>query len=154
VSCDKQCDVQLPKADCDAQCKASCQGSCTVQPNLDCQVDCQAKGYAKCEVDVMGGCTASCKSQKGALFCDGDFIDTGDKLESCVQALKDTLNAHVMTSASGDSSCDAGTCMASGMASASTDCSVARPGARAGAWPGLALFGLALAFAVRRRKQP
>jgi MYXO-CTERM domain-containing protein len=101
----------------------------------------------------MGGCTARCKGQKGALFCDGDFIDTGDKLDSCVQALKDTLNAHVTASSSGDSSCDAGTCTASGMASASTDCAVVRAGARGSAWPGLAIVGLALAFAARRRKQ-
>ena len=145
--------MQLPKADCNAQCKASCQGSCTVQPNLDCQVECQAKGYAKCQADVMGGCMASCKGQKGALFCDGNFVDTGDKLDSCVQALKDTLNAHVMASSSGSSSCDAGTCMASGKASASTNCSVLQAGARGNAWPGLVLFGLGLAFAARRRKQ-
>jgi MYXO-CTERM domain-containing protein len=152
VSCQKRCDVQLPKADCDAMCKASCDGSCTVDPNLDCQLDCQAKGYARCESDVTGGCKARCKTTEGALFCDGNYIDTGDKLQQCVDALEATLQAHVMASSSGSSSCDAGTCSAKGQARVTTNCSAANPGAGGSALPGILLL-LGFGAVVRRRSR-
>lgn len=130
TSCDKQCDVQLPSANCDAVCKASCDGSCRVDTNLDCQIDCQAKGYLKCEADVTGGCKTRCKTKEGALFCDGNFVDTGDKLQECADALRDVLNAHVMASSSGSSGCDGGVCAAKGEAEVSSDCAVAAVGGR------------------------
>ena len=153
VSCDNQCDVQLPKADCNAVCKASCEGSCKVETNLDCQVDCQAKGYAKCEADVTGGCKTRCQGKKGTLFCDGNYVDTGDNLQECVDALKATLNAHVMGSASGTSSCTGNECTASGKASVSSDCSVQRAGKRESATPALLLLALGIAYAARRRSR-
>lgn len=155
VGCDKRCDVELPSASCDAQCEASCQGSCDVKTNLDCQIDCQAKGYAACEAEVTGGCEARCTSQKGALFCDGQFVDTGDKLEECVAALKAILNAHVMASSSGSADCVEGTCTAQGEAKVSSDCSVASVGGR-DASPLACLGGLSLVgvgLVLRRRKQ-
>lgn len=153
VGCDKQCDVELPSVDCDAQCKASCQGSCEVKTNLDCQVQCQSKGYARCEADLQGGCVASCQTNKGALFCDGDFVDT-NKIDECVAALKAILNAKVTASSSGSAECAQGSCMAEGEASVSSDCSVSHVGS--GDSSGTSVFGLmslcgVLLFFRRRR---
>jgi MYXO-CTERM domain-containing protein len=153
VGCDKKCDVELPSASCDVECKASCDGSCDVKTNVDCQVDCQAKGYAKCEVDVTGGCMARCDTTEGALFCDGQFIDTGDKLKECGAALEALLNAKVDYSASGSSECAGGSCSAQGKAKVSSDCTVAHAGAsgsRGGLFGVLALLGLGLVSRRRR----
>jgi MYXO-CTERM domain-containing protein len=154
VGCDKQCDVELPSASCDVECKASCEGSCDVQTNIDCQVDCQAKGYVDCQADVTGGCMTRCEAEEGALFCDGQFVDTGDKLDECVAALKAILNAKVDASARGSSDCEGGTCSAEGEASVSSDCAVTRVGgggARTGLYPLLGLLGVG--FVVRRRRK-
>jgi hypothetical protein len=154
VGCDKQCNVQPPSATCDARCKASCQGSCKVDTNVDCQVDCQAKGYAKCEAEVTGGCKARCTSTKGALFCDGNFVDTGDKLQECVDALKAVLDVKVTASSSGSSDCAGGTCNAQGEAGVSSSCSVAHLGSAH--TPRASLYGLAsllvLGLFMRRRR--
>jgi hypothetical protein len=152
VSCRKKCDVQLPMADCKAGCQASCNGSCEVDTNLKCQVDCQAKGYVSCEGEVTGGCKVSCQRKEGALFCDGSYVDDGNKLQQCVDALKATFNAHVQFMSSGASSCDAGTCTASGKASAKSNCSVVRAGARGSLALALGVFASALAFWRRRRR--
>jgi len=155
ASCDNQCDVRLPSADCNAVCKASCEGSCRVETNLDCQIDCQARGYVKCEADVTGGCKTRCRTQQGALFCEGDFVDTGDKLQECVDALKSVLNARVTASSSGSSGCEGGACMAKGEASVSSDCAVAAVGSKrnthAGA-VGLLLAAVGLVWRARKRK--
>jgi hypothetical protein len=154
VGCDQKCDVELPSASCDVECKASCEGSCEVQTNLDCQVDCQADGYVNCEAEVTGGCKTRCEADEGALFCDGQFIDTGDKLDECVAALKAILNAKVTASATGTSDCEGGTCRAEGKARVSSDCTVARVGTgntRAGLFGVIGL--LAVGFVVRRRRE-
>lgn len=156
VGCDKQCDVELPSAECDVQCKASCEGSCDVQTNIDCQLDCQAEGYVDCEAEVTGGCMTRCEAQEGALFCDGQFVDTGDKLQECAEALEALLKARVdwSASASGSSGCDGGTCSAQGEASVSSDCTVANVGGeqtRAGMYTVVGLLGLG--FVVRRRRK-
>jgi len=153
VGCDSECDVDLPSASCDVQCKASCQGSCDVQTNIDCQVDCQADGRLDCEADVTGGCMTQCEAMEGALFCDGQFIDT-DKLQECADALVALLDVEVDWSASGRSGCEGGTCSAEGMASVSSDCTVAHVGSgttRAGLLGLVGLLGLGIV--VRRRKK-
>jgi hypothetical protein len=153
VTCKKNCDVVPPSADCNGKCKASCDGSCKVETNLDCQVDCQAKGYASCKADVMGGCEVACKGKDGALFCDGQYVDYGDNLKMCVDALKARFNATVTAESSGSSSCDAGECSAQGRAKVSSKCSVTNPGAGHAGWLGM-LTGLALAaMSVRRRRR-
>jgi hypothetical protein len=153
VSCKKSCDVQLPSADCNAKCKASCDGSCKVETNLDCQVDCQAKGYASCQADVMGGCQVACKGKEGALFCDNQFVDVGDNLQMCIDALKQRFNVTVEASSSGTSSCDAGNCTTQGKASVNTKCSVTQPGSGHAGWLTIGV-GLGLvAWSTRRRRQ-
>ena len=152
VSCDKQCDVQLPSASCDAECKASCDGSCKVDTNIDCQLDCQAKGYVKCEADVTGGCKTRCKAKEGALFCDGNFVDTGDKLAECKDALVNLLQASVKASGSSSSDCTGDTCSASAKGSVSSDCSVSDVGVRSSFLPGLSVLALACLLRFRRRR--
>ena len=155
ASCDSSCDVELPEADCEAACDASCEGSCEADANFDCQADCQAEAAAKCEVDVQGGCEVECQSQQGALFCDGQYVDHGDNLKECADALRAALNIKVSGETSGSSSCTGGQCMAEGRArgKVSSDCAIFEPGAhrRSGA---LMLLGIGwvLALGVWRRR--
>jgi hypothetical protein len=67
---------------------------------------------------------------KGALFCDGQYIDHGGNLDRCVSALEAALDLEVMAEASGEASCgDGDGCHAEGRASASvSSCSVRAPG--------------------------
>lgn len=154
VSCRSSCDVDLPDADCNAKCEAGCEGSCKVDTNFDCQADCQAKGYAKCQAEIQGECKARCESDEGALFCDGQFVDNGDKLDECITALKAAFNAKVSIKATseGESGCDGGTCEARGSAKAkvSSDCSSV-PGSPANMWALFALVGAMLAYMLRVR---
>jgi hypothetical protein len=155
VSCEKSCNVKLPSADCSGMCKASCDGSCRVDPNLDCQIDCQAKGYASCETEVKGGCEIACQGKEGALFCDGQYVDHGDNLQMCIDALKARLNVKVTASSSGSANCDGGACTAEGAASVKSDCSVVQPGGRGrhgGWWFGL-IGATAVAFRSRRGRR-
>ena len=156
ASCDSHCDVELPEADCDASCEASCEGSCEADANLDCQIDCQSEAQADCEVEVQGGCEVECESQEGALFCDGQYVDHGGKLDECVAALRAALDIKVAGSASGSSSCtDDQGCMAEGRAKAkvTSDCAVGRPGAHMPAGSLMLLgSGWVLALVVRRRR--
>jgi hypothetical protein len=155
VTCKKSCEVKPPSADCQGYCQASCDGSCRVETNLDCQVDCQAKAYASCQAEVMGGCDVACKGKDGALFCDGQFVDYGDNLQMCVDALRARLAVHVQASSSGSASCDGGQCTATGTAKVKSSCSVAAPGASNRHWaaPSAALFGLLGLGTWRRRRR-
>lgn len=145
--CSAKCTGTPPSADCNAKCSASCSGSCTAKANLDCQINCQSKGYAQCEADLEGGCKVKCTDPKGALFCNGQYVDVGDNLQNCIDALNAYLNVKVTANAS--SSCDGGTCEA--QANASASCAAA-PGDQ----PMSPLFlagGLGLvAFAGARRR--
>jgi hypothetical protein len=153
TSCKGSCDVDLPEADCNAKCMAGCEGSCKVDTNFDCQASCQAKGYAKCEADVQGSCKAQCKTDEGALFCDGQFVDRGDNLDMCIDALKAAFNAKVTVKGEshGESGCDGGTCEASGGARVSSTCSSTRPGSPANVWALFALVSAMLAYVLRLR---
>jgi MYXO-CTERM domain-containing protein len=149
ASCDADCDIEVPEVDCAARCEASCHGSCEAQANFDCQVDCQADFYADCEVRTSGGCKTDCETMKGALFCDGQYVDHDDNLEECIAALEATLDIKVETYAEGSSDCANGMCTAEG--EAGVKCSAA-PYAPASAG-GLAVFGLLGAVLLRRRRR-
>jgi len=138
ASCDSHCDVELPEVDCDAKCEAGCEGSCQVDANLDCQVDCQAEGRVDCEAELTGGCKVDCEHEDGALFCDGQYVDHGDNLEQCLDALQ---NLDVQVEAHGEAS-----------GSVSSNCSVAQPGTRNASF-GLGLAGAMLALVLRRRRR-
>ena len=147
--CDASCRVRPPQVDCKADCKASCTGSCHAKANVDCQVMCQSKLYVECKARLSGGCMGKCTSDEGALFCEGNYVDTGNNLDSCVEALKAKLDVQVEGYSEG--MCANGTC--AGEAGGSASCS-AVPGARGhdGAWLGLGLMaGMGVLFARRRR---
>ena len=151
--CDAKCTATPPTATCDAKCDASCQGSCKAQANADCQVKCSSTQYASCKSTLSGGCMTQCSKPEGALFCDGNYVDTGNNLQKCVDALNAYLNIKVEASASGSSSCDGGSCEASGTAQAKiSGCSASPASTPVGGGALLAGIGLA-AFAARRRKR-
>ncbi len=154
--CDASCEGHPGTVDCHASCQASCQGQCEAQANVACDVKCQNDFHATCTSMLTGGCQADCSPVKGALFCDGQYVDTGDHLAKCEQALKAALNIQVTThtEASGMSSCTTGQgCEAEGQAKASASCSLA-PGFSGSARAGWILAGLGLAaFGARRRRR-
>lgn len=155
ASCNVHCAAEPPMADCKAQCRASCQGSCEVDPNLECQLNCQAQARAACEANLEGGCKVKCKSQEGAIFCAGQYIDYGDNLQQCIDALKAKYNIRVSGEAQGTSSCDSGLCTAQGSARGkiNSNCSVANPGRHTSTWLSLYAIGLAFScFGLRRRR--
>ncbi|HEU4410983.1 MAG TPA: hypothetical protein VFS43_37365 [Polyangiaceae bacterium] len=151
--CDASCRGTPPSADCRASCQASCQGSCSGRANIKCQADCQAGGYVECEGRISGGCRARCSQPEGALFCDTNYVDAGNNLQDCYNALRARFDIQV--SARGSAECSNGQCTAEGEASAS--CSVAEPGrcspapSRLG-WVAGGL-GLGLVLSLRRRAQ-
>jgi hypothetical protein len=148
-SCGGECKVQCkgtpPSAACDARCKASCTGSCNVQANIDCDVKCEGS----CDAKLQGGCNVQCQQPKAALFCDDQYVDTGDHLQKCVDALKAELNITVTGYA--DANCSGNTCTADAGASASCAASPLGPTG----FGGYAAFGLAAAvgaMVARRRR--
>ncbi len=143
-SCDAQCSGTPPSADCKASCEASCSGSCQGKANIDCQIDCQADGFAECQATLEGGCEAQCQKPEGAIFCDGQFVDSSN-LQDCIAALKAALGIEVY--AEGSASCEGNTCMAEGEVGCT--CSADDAGN-----PALAvLFGLGFLMAARRRRR-
>ena len=109
TECDAECEVVPPSADCTAQCGGCCGGSCNASANFDCQVDCQADLKVACEAEMQGGCDVACSKPEGALFCDGQFVNSQD-VNECVAALAAALNIEV----TGSASCDNGSCEAEG----------------------------------------
>ena len=144
-SCDAECEGTPPSASCDAKCEASCSGSCDAEANLDCQIDCQADGYVECTAEVTGGCEAACDTEDGALFCDGQYVDYGDNLDECVEALMALFDIEVEGYASAD--CQGNMCEAEAGGSASCSTGGAGGGLAAAGW---ILIGLA--YAGRRRR--
>lgn len=148
-TCDAQCTGTPPSASCEAKCEASCKGSCQAKANMDCQISCQSKGYASCKTQLEGGCKAKCSEPKGALFCDGQYVDTGNNLQNCIDALNAYLKVKV--SASGSAECANGECNAEGKASAS--CAAAPgEGALSPIFLGAGVAAIA-AGVIRRRKR-
>jgi len=124
--CDASCRGTPPSAQCEARCQASCQGSCRGRANIRCQADCQARGYATCEAELSGGCRVQCQKPEGALFCNGNYVDAGNNLNDCIDALRAKFAINVDVSARGSAQCSNGVCTAEGEAEAS--CAVAEPG--------------------------
>ena len=60
-------------------------------------------------LDIKGGCEADCKTEEGALFCDSQYVDHGDNLNECINALEAVLTTDVEGYASGSASCEGGT---------------------------------------------
>jgi hypothetical protein len=119
-------------------------------------VDCQSEGFAECELDVQGGCELACESEDGALFCDGQYVDHGDNLQRCIDALEAVLDLEVETHA--EAQCSDGRCEARASATISSGgpCAVTHPGRAAAPSAGLfcvvGLFGIATLRTRRRRR--
>jgi hypothetical protein len=144
ASCSNRCQVQCsatpPSATCDVQCKASCDASCQVQANVDCHVSCTA--------DIQGGCTAACDTPRGALFCNGQYVDVPGNVDDCLAYLENlglTVTAECSVTAGGSE------CSASIGCSAANTLGDGKNGLGAGAIAGL-VMGLGLAVSRRRRK--
>lgn len=148
--CTANCTSTPPSASCDAKCKASCEGSCQASASAKCQVSCQSRLDGECKAELEGGCKARCSKPEGALFCDGQYVDTGDNLQQCIDALKAQLNIQVSGSAS--SSCTGNQCTAEaeGTASCATSPNTAPV---TPAFALLGLVGLSVARSIRRRSR-
>jgi|RhiMethySRZTD1v2_1073278.scaffolds.fasta_scaffold01685_8 MYXO-CTERM domain-containing protein len=145
--CKAACTGTPPSAECNAKCQASCEGNCTAQANVDCQVSCQSRGFAQCEADLKGQCTFDCTEGEGALICDSSYVDHGNNLQECINALKAEVNASV----TGSASCSGNSCEAEG--SASCECGLSKGQAAGGSallWSAGAL-GMLAAWRRRRR---
>jgi hypothetical protein len=94
--------VIAPTATCETKCGTCCGTSCTVQHNVECAVACEVD----CSAVLKGGCETRCSDPKGAIFCDGQFVDTGDKLQECIDYLE-SIGSHVNVDAWGSVSADA-----------------------------------------------
>jgi len=153
AECDASCTGTPPSANCEAKCEATCEGSCTGEARADCQVMCQASGFAECEGKLEAKCEAQCEDPEGALFCDGQYIDHGGKMQDCIDSLNAWLTARVDASAQGTASGECGPNGCEGQAEGTAQASCATvPGGPAGA--GAALFGMVLAGAAVARRRP
>ena len=153
--CDASCKGTPPSAACQTQCGACCNGSCTAQANFDCNVKCQAETYASCKAELSGGCKVQCEKPEGALFCDGNFVDTGGNLQNCIDALQKILNLRVDVTARGSADCNGDGCQAEGEATANIGaCNLAPAGqSRPIGAAGIAAGISTLVFAARRRRR-
>jgi hypothetical protein len=152
AKCSAQCEGTPPNASCDAKCGASCKGSCQAKATGKCQVDCQAKiSSASCEAEVQGGCTAACEKPEGAIFCDGQYVDSGGNLEKCAAALNAILNLKFDATASAD--CGPDGCHAEASAKASA-CSTTMHGpSNPPLAPGAIVLGAIGAVIARRMRR-
>lgn len=133
--CSIQCDVTFPT--CEASCEASCDASCSVQANVDCDVGCSA--------ELEGGCETACASVRGALFCNGQYVDLTKDSQACLDWL---ATRGISFEAQG--SCDLGGC--SGTLSCSVAPAVGAVDDKLGAGAVAALMmGLGLFLSRRRR---
>lgn len=150
AKCDAKCEGTPPSATCSGKCEASCSGSCQAKATASCQIECQGDLRASCEAQVTGGCKAQCSDPKGALFCDGQYVDSGNNLENCVKALNAILDIKVSGSASAD--CNGGSCNAEAEGSVSA-CSTTAPGRTTGLGAGALVLGAIGATILRNRRR-
>ena len=150
AKCSTQCSGSPPSATCEGKCKASCEGSCRGKASAKCQIDCQAKLEGSCKAELEGGCKTHCQRPDGALFCDGQYVDTGNNLQQCIDALKATYNIQVQGSASGH--CSGNQC--TGEAEGNVTCAASpRPPPILPGVPLLAMVGVTIARNARRGRR-
>jgi MYXO-CTERM domain-containing protein len=155
AECEVGCEGRPPSVTCTETCEQICVSRCRAESTVDCQVECQAGGYVDCEAEVQGSCEADCRSPEGALICDSSYVDHGDNLQMCIEALQEELEIETETSAS--SSCETlpdGTVSCGGMASASASCAVHRASGGPPTSTGAAILValVAAGLGVRRRR--
>lgn len=141
ASCDNRCEIscEVHPATCEASCQAACGASCAVQANVQC--------HAQCTAELTGGCEVQCQEPKGALFCNGQYVDVTGDIDACVTYLETKgLNVNVTA-----------TCTGTGC-SATIGCAVAKEAAgafdeRLGAGGIAALLGAIGLLSSRRRRR-
>jgi len=107
ASCDAHCNIEFP--DCETSCKAGCEGRCDAEINAGCNVDCSSDLYLECESAASGGCQTACESVDGALFCNGQWVNTDD-VTSCADELIAYFDIEITGYAEAD--CEGNTCTA------------------------------------------
>jgi hypothetical protein len=137
TECTASCTVVPPTETCATRCGTCCDTSCTVQRNVECAVACEIE----CGGSLQGSCDTQCQDPKGAIFCDGQYVDTGD-LQGCVDYLQ-SIDISVDVNAWGSASVDS----KGGVSCAITPGTSGRSGTTA-ALAGLALLPL---IVLRRR---
>jgi hypothetical protein len=70
---------------------------------MTCQQNCQEEEFQACEWEVSQECQANCETT-GSLFCDGEFVITGDALPACVEELirREIGNIRISAEGSGE----------------------------------------------------
>jgi hypothetical protein len=139
TSCKAKCGGTPPSATCQAKCDASCSGSCDVKADVDCHVSCEA--------DLKGGCETQCSDPKGALFCDGQYVDAAN-LDDCLAYL---ASINITVDASGSVKCTNGNCNATGQAA--VGCSTQPVGSAPLDVGAIATMVVGLGFVVSRRRR-
>lgn len=99
-SCDEECDGEA-ETTCEPVCETACAGSCDGRADLDCQVLCQRDLYTECEEVVVEECKDECETSGGAIFCDGQFLATGNDPTACAEVLSSELGAEVDVTVAG-----------------------------------------------------
>jgi hypothetical protein len=150
TTCEGRCEGTPPSATCEARCEASCEGSCRAEASADCQIDCQSRLEGQCTAELEGGCRARCEQPEGALFCDGQYVDVGNNLERCIDALRAVLNVRVEGSASGE--CVGNECRAEATGSVSCTASP-EPPRMPPVVPGVIVLAAIGAVAVRMNRR-
>lgn len=152
ANCDAECDIKckpLVSGSCYKHCIECCGGSCTAQANMNCQTSCQEREFESCEYEFKADCQASCTGS-GSLFCDGEYVLSGQQIPECAMALVERGVAGLDLDAVGSIDVQDGVTSARGEARAS--CSLSNLSGSAGGSGALGL-GVALAlWAVRRRR--
>jgi hypothetical protein len=152
ATCDGECDIQcapVVNESCYVHCIECCGGSCGAQANMDCQETCQEEEFETCEYELEADCSASC-SGSGALFCDGEYVMSGDEMIDCGQALVARGIATANLAANADIDFDTDGVKADlGGEGAAAGCSLGRD-AKRDRFGTFALFALALGLGTRR----
>jgi MYXO-CTERM domain-containing protein len=152
AECSGSCTADPPE--CQAGCQASCEGQCKAEINMDCQVSCQSEGYVNCKAELQGGCEAQCESPDGALFCDGQWVQTTN-VDECADAIIAAFQIEIEGYANAEGECSGNECSGS----AEAGCSCSAPGGNSDTdfslgflALGMAVAGIAGARRVARRK--
>ncbi len=153
AECDASCTGKPGSASCTAKCQGRCEGSCTAQSKLQCQVTCQGKSYASCKNKITGNCTSDCANPRGALFCDGEYIDHAGTVDQCITALRAALpTITIDASAQSEGSCMDNSCEGSASGQVSTKCSFSPSGPSHDFAGAFAVFAALGAVCLRRRR--
>jgi MYXO-CTERM domain-containing protein len=170
--CEKQCKDKPPEVmtmeECMPTCTTACSGSCTAKATSMCQIDCQTNVYNDCETEMVKTCETKCEDRGGAIFCDGQFLNSAD-VDDCAAELVDQLDIKVDLDVKVAADVDIDTKSdAKGSAAKSSDaksnndeslgdkvdhaCSVSHVGAKRSGAAGLLLFGFGALFVARRKR--